>query len=192
MERIANLIVSNLREAGYDAAATVHPRAHDAMMITVNLALPLRIRMHCDGTRYVFRGFVDTPRGLTVYDTPSLGSTMVATDGNARRAARQIIARIIEPAKEPLQALVERASEQAERAKDCDALEERLRAMGIYSARYGDVPGDASRTECAFSINRNGALVTGTVRPDGSIYIKHGHVNGAAGLEWLAKLAGSN
>ena len=118
-------------------------------------------------------GYSDSLKGTGHYDRPALGRTQSANDAPAKRIAKALVSKIIEPAKEPIRdyrAIAARV--QAEQSALPVAMQN-LREQGF---RINE-PREETATSAAFYYSENGAQISGDVRSDGSVSLRSGFFN---------------
>lgn len=164
----ANLIAVKLTALGVPAMLGECER--DALRIDVK-GMTLRGVIQNFGAnshRISWQGFAPTNSILHYMERPVLASTSTAKDGGATRIAKQLIARIIEPAAEPLAAYAAKIAAQAARIAALPAQIEKVRALGVTVHDCGP-----AGTEASFYLSRGDAASgNGRVSHDGRVYFE--------------------
>lgn len=164
IDMVALSVASQLRDMGIKAAH--RHQESDLHFIDVN---GMSIRVHREGDKVRFKGFAPNYPELHYMERPQLGETSASLEGfDAKRAARQVAARIIDPAQGPLELYKLKLETQRDRINALPAAIAQVRQLGFTVHE----PKDANATEARLylSSDKPGAFSgTAELKSDGGL-----------------------
>jgi hypothetical protein len=118
-------------------------------------------------------GYADTLKGTGHYDRPLLGKTQSANDAPAKRIAKALASKIIEPAEQPIQDYRAIGARVHAQQTALPVAMQNLRERG-FSVQE---PREETATSASFYYSHLGAQMSGDVRADGSVSLRSGFFN---------------